>query len=133
MHVSPRMFHFMFLLGLLFVAACQTPAPVPESLDPSEVFKLSEVDEPPLIISQSPPFYPEHLRRDSETESAVIRFVVNAHGKVVNAVVIRTSYPAFGKASLQAASAWRYKPARKSGRPTNCVLEVPLFFSTKDF
>ncbi len=120
------------LIGLLFTAACQTPPPAVVAIDPSEIFQLSEVTQIPLTITQSPPSYPEHLRRDSKFESCVIRFVINTEGRPVNITVVKGTYQAFSDAAVRSISTWRYKPARKDGKPVNCVLQIPIFFQTED-
>ncbi|WP_175414804.1 energy transducer TonB [Nibricoccus aquaticus] len=129
---TPKCIGYMLLIGLLFTAACQTPPPAVVALAPSEIFELSEVTKVPLTITQSPPHYPEELRRESKFEECVLRFVVNTEGRAVNITVVKSTYKAFSDAAVRSVSSWRYKPAQKDGRPVNCVLEIPIIFQTEE-
>ncbi|MGC4072014.1 MAG: energy transducer TonB [Nibricoccus sp.] len=127
---TPKSTTALLLLGILFTSACQTPpsSPAVTVSDSSEVFPLSDVNEPPKTVSMARPYFPDHLR-GSRSESCVVRFVVNTEGRVVNVTVVKSTSKEWSNAAVQAVSSWRYKPAKKDGRPVNCVLQIPLLFN----
>jgi len=106
-------------LGVLLFAACETA--------PQE--GLTAV---PKVIYQVPPQYPFELRKANVTGSAVVEFIINTNGDVVNAFAVAASDPRFGEAAVAAVCRWKFQPGIRNGRTVNTRLQVPIYFSLED-
>ena len=95
-------------------------------------FSLADVDSHPAVLRRTTPVYPESARRKRISGEVVLRFLLEASGKVSHLQVIR-SEPAgiFDQASLAAVKQWRFSPAMKDGRAVPAWVEVPLQFSLR--
>jgi len=92
------------------------------------LFDLASLDQAPVALAQLPPDYPASLRRRGVAGEVLIRFVVDAQGRVRNAVVVRSTESGFEQAALDAVARWRFKPGRKGGAAVNTRMEIPLEF-----
>jgi protein TonB len=84
----------------------------------SEMLDLNMVDQPPLPLAQLRPIYPVRARMARVTGAVEVEFTVNPDGSTVNPRVLSAA-PAgiFDAAALRAVERWRFKPARKDGKP----------------
>ncbi len=96
-----------------------------------EVFALNEVDVRPVPLVQKPPVYPWELRRSRVEGEAVMRFIVDAEGRVGDIEVESATHESFGQASIEAIRQWRYKPAQKDGKPVACTVRTPMPFKLR--
>jgi TonB family protein len=106
-----------------------------DSQTPSEtVFKLSEVDRKPQVVKPAQPVYPPLLKFNGFEGSAVLEFILDAEGRILEPEVYRADHPAFGKAFLEVIPQWVLSPAVKGGRPVPCRVRLPIEFSiSKEF
>jgi protein TonB len=61
-----------------------------------------------------------------------VKFTVNANGDVVNAMVAKSSDPAFDDAALAAVRNWKFTPGQRAGQTVNTRMKVPIIFSLRD-
>jgi len=93
-------------------------------LDSDRVMKLSELDERPSPIAQADPDLSASQRTDGGT--AAISFVVGKDGIPTELKIDQASNPVFGKACLQAAAKWRFKPGVVRGKTVRCRVSIPF-------
>lgn len=77
---------------------------------------------------QPAPNYPFELRRAGKPGGAIVSMLVDKKGDVREAKLVRASEPDFGRASLQAANTWRFKPATENGAPVESRVNVAFVF-----
>jgi len=85
-------------------------------------------DHGPAAITQAPPVYP-YLQNQDEIEGAVlVHYHVNLQGDAVNAVIVKSTDPAFETAVLHAVRHWKFTPAVENGQPVDTpVLQLVTF------
>jgi TonB family protein len=86
-------------------------------------------DNMPYPLVRRPPFYPETMRHAGITGEVVVDFIVDAHGNVQNAHVIRSTQADFEAAALNAVRTWKFQPGVKNSRAVNVHLQVPVRFT----
>ena len=109
-------------------AAAPDPGPAAPSTSVSPPTSAAARITPAVVVAQAPPIVaPEllelvrRLRLPSE-----IDVTINEHGTVDNVVVTRSVNPAYDRAVVAAARAWRYEPATKDGVPIRSVKTVVI-------
>lgn len=91
--------------------------------------ELEEVDQAPLLVHQVKPPYPLRARREGVEGFVVVRFLVDASGRVREARVVRADPPGFfEKAALGAVRRWRFVPGKVAGRPVDTWVVVRIRF-----
>jgi protein TonB len=81
-------------------------------------FALGDVDGEPRRVGGASPDYPLWARRRGIEGSALLRFVVDAEGRVSQVRVVSTEGSArFGDVARRTIDTWRFEPATKDGRP----------------
>lgn len=103
-------------------------------LEPSSEPKIAEEPpETPLIeaipSTRANPEYPRALARAGIEGYALVYFEVNRRGRIIDAVPVDFSHPAFGTASVQAIKQWRFKVNATDDRkrfPSTQVIEYYL-------
>ena len=104
----------------------EAPPELPPVVARTEFFV--SFDEPPQVITQVPPEYPE-LARQSELEGVVVvRIGINEFGDVVEAQVIQ-SVPGLDDAAIEAVYKWKFKPAKQRDVPVPVRIVVPIRFT----
>jgi protein TonB len=87
-------------------------------------------DEPPQVIRQVPPEYPE-LARQSETEGVVlVQIGVNEFGDVIEATVVQ-GVPMLNQAAIEAVMQWKFRPAKQRDVPVPVRIVVPIRFTLR--
>lgn len=70
------------------------------------------------LVSGAGAVYPPQARAQGVEGHVVVRYDVDAEGRVQNARVVDARPPdVFDEAALQAVSRWRFRPARQEGEP----------------
>jgi protein TonB len=77
--------------------------------------------------------YPVALRQAGAQGTAMVHFVVDATGRVINATVLSATHREFGDAAARAVMHWRFEPGRRQGRPVPFQMSVPVQFHLDDF
>jgi len=89
-------------------------------LDSDRVMKLSELDDRPAAISMADP----EARGDDD--SSIVSCIVGKDGIPYELKIEQSSSPVFGKACLEAAKKWRFKPGVVRGKPAKCRVTIPF-------
>ncbi len=93
------------------------------------VFDPSMLDHAPVPKFQAPPHYPPDMRRQGISGEVVVDFLLDPHGNVYNAAVLRSSHREFESPALQAVAKWKFRPGRKHGRDVTTHMQVPIVFT----
>lgn len=83
---------------------------------------------PARPLSRTPPQYPDAMLRYGVKGRVTVDFVIDATGKVRDAVVFESNNPAFDTAALKAVRAWTFAPATRDGKPVEMRSRVPVVF-----
>jgi TonB family protein len=104
------------------------PPIVPQSGDLDE--KFVAFDDPPKVVHQEVPVYPE-LARQAEAEGKVwVRVTIDENGRVIRATIENsTSIEALEHAAIEAAHKWLFRPAKQRDIPVKCQIVIPFEFS----
>ena len=111
-----RVVKLLLTLTLLFVFAA-----VP-------VLRAADEVEPPVPVRTVVPEYPDELKRQGVSGVVTISFLVDEHGVVSEAKVIKTTNEAFSKPAMDALVQWKFKPAMKGGTPVSKKVAFPIQF-----
>ncbi len=92
-------------------------------------YSLGDVDSAPGALGQALPPYPRRARRRGIEGWVKVRFLVTKGGRVQNLSVLEESPTGvFHKTVMNTVPRWRFKPARKDGRPVDVWVEQPIHF-----
>ncbi|MBC7369273.1 MAG: TonB family protein [Undibacterium sp.] len=94
-----------------------------------EILPAAKVDVQPKPTFQAQPMYPAAFRGAGVSGEALIKFVVDAQGKVRDAVVVKATHAEFGVSAVDAVGKWQFDPGQKDGRKVNTELQVPIVFT----
>ena len=104
----------------------EAPPELPPPPKRAEFF--TAFDEPPQVIIQVPPVYPE-LARQSELEGVVmVQIGVNKFGDVVEATVV-SGIEGLNQAAIEAVYQWKFRPAKQRDEPVPVRIVVPIRFT----
>jgi len=105
------------------------PEPARPRVDFSREFEAAEVDREPRLVSQVPPIYPYSARRRGIDGEVVVRFLVDASGRVNKLSIVRAvPKGVFEQAVEQSVNRWRFKPGYYQGRPVSTWVVLPIRF-----
>ena len=92
----------------------------------------ADMDSPPTPVNRMPPQYPSALLKKGIGGKVVVTCVVDAKGSIVSTKVKQSSgQPELDKAALQAVARWKFKPAKRSGKPFQATCNIPFTFEVK--
>ena len=96
-------------------------APVPATTDPTGVV-------PPFPITKQSPEFPAELARKYAKRLVVVYAIINAEGKLQQAVVKETPDPLLNPAALAALAKWTFKPAERNFHPVSVkiLMGIPV-------
>jgi protein TonB len=104
------------------------PPELPPAPKRAEYF--AAYDEPPQVIRQVKPVYPD-MARQSETEGVVVLLVgVDEFGNVIEATVAQ-SVPGLDQAAIDAVMKWKFKPAKQRDVPVPVRISLPIRFTLR--
>lgn len=84
----------------------------------------------PVVIRNTPPFYPETARRSGWEGRAVVRVEVSADGLPLSVTLAKSSgYGVLDQSALRAVKSWRFKPRTVGGVTMTGTVDVPVNFS----
>ena len=104
------------LFALLFAAPsaaplpCNAPGVTPPVLTHRMNFDLGELRRAPMIV---------------------LALTVNSRGKVESVTVVRGAGPDLDKKFVRAVSAWKFRPARRKGKPVTCMMNVQVHIEVR--
>lgn len=114
-------------LRILFAAGLVAAAVVVRAEPPAREF-----DEAPVPVKTVPPEYPDKLKRDGVSGVVSLMVTVTEDGKVTEASVAKSTHRDFEEPAIAAVKQWRFKPAKKDGKPVALTIRLPLQFAVKD-
>lgn len=83
---------------------------------------------PPKATHSPDPEYPD-VPPDTEPRGVVVMLIgVDAHGHVKPVRVVRSSAHAFEKSAVSTVKTWKFKPAKKDGKPVPVQITVEMRF-----
>ena len=91
---------------------------------------LSQEDqvEPAAVLKTVAPEYPFLARSAGKTGVVHVAVIIGVDGVVTEAKVVSSTDPIFDAAALDAVRQWRYKPAKKGGKPIAMAVTIPVVF-----
>lgn len=94
------------------------PAKIYSDAVPEEALTVNfwVLEEPPVLVREVPPKYPEIARRAGIEGVVIVRMLIDVDGQVLEASV-QSGPPVFGQAAVDAALQSAYTPARQNDRP----------------
>jgi len=113
LHASRSILTAFFLLGLA-VPAIPQEAPKVAGGPPYRVG--GEVTRPE-IVSSTRPVYTELARRARVTGTVIVEAIIDEHGDVKDARVLKGLPMGLDQAALDAIRTWKFKPATREGQP----------------
>ena len=96
------------------------------------IYEMEMVEELPVLVGGADPKYPPLLRAARITGQVVLEFVVDTAGAVEPGSVrlVRSTNRLFEQPALDAATTWRFRPARIGGMPVRARVHFPVNFLT---
>jgi protein TonB len=85
-------------------------------------------DEPPAVVTQVKPVYPDMAREAGVDGTVQLRVLVGKDGRVMDVHVDR-SIPLLDGAAVAAARLWVFTPALSNGHPVMVWVAVPIRFT----
>lgn len=87
----------------------------------------------PLYRENPPPGYPEIARQQGYEGVVLISAEILPDGRVGRVIVSKSSgYAILDQTAVQAVTAWKFEPAKKSGMPCKTWADLPIKFVLKD-
>jgi len=84
---------------------------------------------PPKATHSPDPEFPK-LPPDTEPRGVVVMLIgVDTHGRVQPVRVLRSSAQAFEKSAVATVKTWRFKPAKKDGKPVPVQITIEMTFA----
>ena len=84
---------------------------------------------PPKATYSPDPQYPD-VPVDTEPRAVVVMLIgVDTHGHVKPVRVVRSSAQVFEKSAVATVKTWKFKPAKKNGKPVPVQITVEMRFS----
>jgi tetratricopeptide (TPR) repeat protein len=106
------------------VASPAIAAPVPAAPEPAGDVPLM----PPVVVQQLlPPWNPSAFGTQFQSEfRGAIEVTIDERGIVTSAHIVEPIHPVYDPQLLEAATRWRYEPARRGGEPVVSVKRVDI-------
>ena len=97
-----------------------------------KIFSLSDLDRVPEPVFQPAPSFPVGMRREAQSATVTVEFIVDVNGRVLDPVVFATTHSGFDEAALIGVSRWKFRAGMKTGRKVNTRMRVPVVFKILD-
>lgn len=99
---------------------------------PIELPNFSHLDRTPALLHQITPQFPPAVRERVAKGTVVVKYFVDATGRVRLPAVISATDPELGAAAVAAMRQWRYEPPLIDGRPVIALERHSFEFSATD-
>jgi TonB family protein len=123
-------------------AAAPPPVAAPKTIPAGAVFRITELDKPPVVTFRKAPLYPYSMRRAGIQGKVMVSFVIGADGKAREVHAVQswsggmstwpfsdpTARHNFEMAAVAAVSEWRFNPGLKDGQMVNSRVSQMLEF-----
>jgi protein TonB len=98
----------------------------------AEPLPVSQVANPPLLLSHVTPEYPRQARLRGVEGLVLLEAVLDLEGRIEGEIKVLQSIPLLDDAAIQALRRWRFRPARDhNNQPVRVILEAPVRFVLK--
>ncbi|MBM3307130.1 MAG: energy transducer TonB [Candidatus Eisenbacteria bacterium] len=114
------------------IASTELDVEAPPELPPAprRADFFTAYDEPPQVVKQVKPVYPD-MARQAELEGVVVLLVgVDEFGNVIEATVLQ-SVPGLDQAAVEAVYKWKFRPAKQRDIPVPVRISIPIRFSLR--
>ncbi len=101
-------------------------------IDDEPTEKAKVFDTPPRPVDLVHPKYPRELRREGREGVVTVAFTVNKKGRVNDVEIQDASARAFADAAVAAVRKWRFKPAKRDGKPVEVRISQTLRFNNNE-
>lgn len=92
-----------------------------------QIYKTSEVDQPPVVLYKKHPHMSLTLIRSTTTKRIRLLYIVNTRGRVEDVKLLGGSENIkFDKVIMNALKEWRFRPAYKDGKKVRCWVQQVL-------
>jgi periplasmic protein TonB len=119
------------LLALTRVTHAGSPAGSSVGTNPTGlVLHLSEVDQPPELVHEFHPIYPEVLRQMGVTGVVQLEYLIDSTGRVdpESIHILASTNSAFSASAVAAVRDARFRPARRGGRAVAVLARQSIRF-----
>ncbi|MDO8539861.1 MAG: energy transducer TonB [Opitutaceae bacterium] len=96
------------------------------------IFNISDLDRIPVATFQTPPVFPQNMKREAESAVVKVEFIVDTQGNVLNPVAIESTNTGFNDAAVHGVGKWKFRPGFRGGRRVNTRMQVPIVFKIVD-
>lgn len=97
-----------------------------------EPLPVSQVANPPLLVSRVMPNYPRQARLRGVEGLVLLEAILDLEGGIEDNIKVLQSIPSLDQAAVEALRRWRFRPARdRENQPVRVILEVPVRFVLK--
>ena len=86
---------------------------------------------PPRVLSRVEPAYPQIMISTRMQAVVMVQFVIDRSGRVSNATIVRSSYPPFNNAVLEAVQKWTFAPGTLNGQPVDTYFDLTVRFQVR--
>jgi TonB family protein len=94
-----------------------------------EIYGPDEVGlRPPRLISGADPYYPRAARKAGIQGAVTLMCVITSTGTVRDIIVVDSLDPMLDEEAIEAVKKWKFKPAKKDGRPVSVKVRIPVNF-----
>lgn len=96
--------------------------------DVDSVASVADLDQRPRAVFQTPPNYPQELRKKGVQGTVEVVFLVDTSGRVISPKVDKSTDPAFERPALEAVRQWRFEAGTRAGQKVSFKMRVPITF-----
>lgn len=97
-----------------------------------KIFNLDDLDRIPEPVLQPAPLFPHQFRREANTATVIVEFVVDTQGLVLDPFVINSTHTGFNDAAIAGVGRWKFRPGMRAGRKVATRMRVPIQFRLLD-
>jgi len=92
-------------------------------------YNQGEVDESPVVISSTKPFYPFRARMRNVTGEVEVKFLVNKNGNVGRIIILESNPKGtFDRSVIRSLSSWRFMPGKVQGKAVSTWVITTIKF-----
>jgi protein TonB len=97
---------------------------------PDFVFAVKDVDQPPELVNDLHPQYPDALRQSRVSGAVQLEYLISIDGLVDprSIRVLQSTHPAFTASATEAVRSARFTPARRGGQPVAVLVQQTIRF-----
>ena len=100
-----------------------------QGLGLQNAFETGDLDQPLIVLTRMPPFYPLNAKRKGIEGWVNVKFIVNEQGRVEDVSVLGSRPPGlFEESVIRCMSGWRFKPGMVKGEAVRVWAETTVRF-----